>query len=403
MMPTQERERVEATPETLQLAVDQIRPSPLNPRSSFAFGPLNELAATLKAQGLIQPVVVRRLPDGFYELIAGERRWRAAQLAKIDRIPAIVRQADDVEAMELRLVENREREDLSPVEEAIGFHSYLEATGKSQQELADRVGVTQPTISAALRLLELPEEAQKLLDGGLSGAHGRELLRLKDHPKELRATLHILREDLKAGDVTSTRRLGAIVGSKLDSIRWRAEEAKRRKKERTAAAATPAPKVNTAKAKREAEAHDTAERAELADRAEDWAGQVADLLLGIKLPDQVTLALRPFLYELDTLIWDKRPPLALDPRTLDRIVAVILPHLPGKWRLPKGEYPVVVGCDVAKDATAVRSYLAVLGWVAGRNNSRFAEPLNRRIEKRAAEIAEASAPKPVKKGRRPKK
>lgn len=404
MTPTEQETRT-AAPETLELALDRIRPSPLNPRSSFEFGQLHELAATLTTTGLIQPILVRALSDGFYEIIAGERRWRAAQLAKLDRIPAIVRQADDVEAMELRLIENREREDLNAVEEAVGFRAYLEATGKSQQELADRLGVTQPTISAALRLLELPKPAQELLAGGnLSAAHGRELLRLKDHPKELDATVRILRADLKAGDPTSTRRLGAIVGSKIETIRWRAEEAKRRKENKAAAAkATIGAKDIAARertAKRKAEAKDAAERAEIAAQAETWAGMVRDLLAAIRLPDQVALAVVRTLYELDPFVWGMKGLAALDLSTLDRIVTAILPHLPGRWKLPKGG-AVVVGCDVAKDATAVRSYLAVLGWVHGLDG-RFLKTFNRRIEKRAAELLEAAAPKPVKKGRRPK-
>ncbi|MFZ5471491.1 MAG: ParB/RepB/Spo0J family partition protein [Myxococcota bacterium] len=167
-----------------RLALEDIRRDGAQPRKSFDSKGLKELADSIRAQGLIQPVLVRRDSRG-YRLIAGERRWRASQLAGLKEIPAIVREATDAQAFELALVENLQRADLNPVEEAMGFRRLIEERQLSQEEVAQRVGKDRSTIANALRLLSLPEEVKGLLaQGRLDMGHARALLGLP-RPSEM--------------------------------------------------------------------------------------------------------------------------------------------------------------------------------------------------------------------------
>jgi ParB family chromosome partitioning protein len=185
-----------ATPdkgETLhQVSVNHIRPNPLQPRKAFEPAALAELARSIKASGLIQPVVVRRAASG-YELIAGERRWRAARDAGIDTIPAVVREASDVEALELALVENLLREDLNPMEEAEAYQRLLAEFGWTQEELGTRVGKDRTSIANTLRLFKLPDVIQQdLRDGRLTMGHARALLALTTPEEQLKLRGEIL-------------------------------------------------------------------------------------------------------------------------------------------------------------------------------------------------------------------
>src|SRR5205823_9584357 len=143
----------------IEVAIDQIEASPNQPRKEFDFKSLDELAASIKASGVIQPVIVRRYGDG-YQLIAGERRWRAARQAGLDRIPAIVREATDAQSIELALVENLLREDLNPIEAAQAYQKLLAEFAWTQEELAQRIGKDRTSIANCLRMLKLPEEIQ---------------------------------------------------------------------------------------------------------------------------------------------------------------------------------------------------------------------------------------------------
>ncbi|HEY7966119.1 MAG TPA: ParB/RepB/Spo0J family partition protein [Solirubrobacteraceae bacterium] len=165
-----------------QVAVELIRANPRQPRRHFDDEALASLAGSLETRGVLQPVLVRPLPDGRFELIAGERRWRAAQLAGLETIPAIVRARDDAESLELALIENMAREDLNPIEEARACAALVEELGLSREDVGLRIGRSRVAVSNLVRLLDLPDEALELLERGiLSEGHGRALLTANDH------------------------------------------------------------------------------------------------------------------------------------------------------------------------------------------------------------------------------
>lgn len=169
-------------PELRELPVELIKPNPHQPRSRFDEEALVALAESLRERGVLQPVLVRPVPGGTYELIAGERRWRAAQLAGFDLVPALVRPQDDAESLELALIENMAREDLNPIEEARACALLVDELGLTREEIGKRVGRSRVAVSNLLRLLDLPDEVVDLIvDGGLSEGHGRALLMAPDH------------------------------------------------------------------------------------------------------------------------------------------------------------------------------------------------------------------------------
>ncbi len=163
----------------LRVAVDRIAPSPFQPRRSFDDAKIEELAVSIRNQGIIQPLVVRRKDDR-YELIAGERRWRAAMRAGLNEVPVVLREASDHEALQLALVENLQREDLNPIEEAGGYRRLQEEFNWNQEEMADKVGKSRPAIANALRLLSLPKDVQcEVASGNLPAGQARALLGLQ--------------------------------------------------------------------------------------------------------------------------------------------------------------------------------------------------------------------------------
>jgi ParB family chromosome partitioning protein len=168
--------------ELREVPVGSISPNPRQPRRRFEEDALNALAGSLGERGVLQPVLVRPKPEGTYELIAGERRWRAARIAGLETIPALVRPHDDAAALELALIENMAREDLNPVEEARACAALVEELGLTREQVGRRVGRGRVAVSNLVRLLDLPDEALELLEqGGLSEGHGRALLLAKDH------------------------------------------------------------------------------------------------------------------------------------------------------------------------------------------------------------------------------
>lgn len=176
-----------------EIPVDQIDVNPRQPRKAFDPAALDELAKSLKSAGMIQPVVVRRASGGRWQLIAGERRWRAARQAGLERIPAVVRDATDAESLELALVENLLREDLNPMEEAEAYQQVLTEFGWTQEGLAERVGRDRSTIANCLRLLRLPPAIQEDLRGGqLTMGHARALLSLTDPAEQMKLRSEIL-------------------------------------------------------------------------------------------------------------------------------------------------------------------------------------------------------------------
>ena len=168
--------------EIVNLDIRTLSPNIHQPRHHFDQGALEELAASIKAQGLIQPVLVRPLQEqGKYEIVAGERRWRACQLAGLETMACIVRQMDDYESMAIALVENLQREDLNPIEEARALGQIKEHFEITQEELADKIGKSRPAVTNSLRLLKLPEKVQLLLEtNALSAGHARALLGIED-------------------------------------------------------------------------------------------------------------------------------------------------------------------------------------------------------------------------------
>jgi len=169
-------------PELREVAVELIRPNPAQPRKRFDEAGLTALADSLSERGVLQPVLVRPRPGGTYELVAGERRWRAAKLAGLETMPALVQHRDDDASLEAALVENMAREDLNPVEAARAVAALVEELGVTREEVGRRVGRSRVAISNLLRLLDLPDEAlERVADGSLSEGHGRALLLADDH------------------------------------------------------------------------------------------------------------------------------------------------------------------------------------------------------------------------------
>jgi ParB family chromosome partitioning protein len=181
--------------ELRELPVELIAANPKQPRRRFDEAALQALADSLGDRGVLQPVLVRPKPGGTYELVAGERRWRAAQLAGIERIPALVRAHDDAETIELALIENMAREDLNPIEEARGCAALVEELGITREDVGRRVGRSRVAVSNLLRLLDLPDETIALLeDGSLSEGHGRALLLAEDHSARVKLARGAARE-----------------------------------------------------------------------------------------------------------------------------------------------------------------------------------------------------------------
>ena len=212
---------------SLRVDVDRITPSPFQPRRTFDDAKIEELAASIRNQGIIQPLVVRRKGDG-YELIAGERRWRAAMKAGLNHVPVVVRDASDHEALQLALVENLQREDLNPIEEAAGYRRLQEEFHWSQEEMADKVGKSRPAIANSMRLLSLPTEVQQeVSSGSLPAGQARALLGLHNEALILAACREVIAKGLSTRETEKLvrhlllgrrRRQIPIVDSDLRSV-----------------------------------------------------------------------------------------------------------------------------------------------------------------------------------------
>lgn len=176
-----------------KLPIYKVEPNPGQPRHDFDEEELQALADSIEEHGIIQPLTVRELSNGYYQIIAGERRWRAARLANLQEVPVVIIEADDKKAMELALIENLQRQDLNPIEEALGYRSLMEDHGLTQDDAAKRVGKSRPAVANALRLLNLsPEVLEKVRDGSLSAGHARAVLSVKTEKKQLEAAQKII-------------------------------------------------------------------------------------------------------------------------------------------------------------------------------------------------------------------
>ena len=170
----------------LLLPLQKIEPNRLQPRKSFNEEELAALADSIRQHGVIQPLTVRLLDTGYYQIIAGERRWRAARMAGLREVPVVIIEADDKKAMELALIENLQRADLTPIEEARGYQQLIGEYGLTQEQVADRVSKSRPAVANAMRLLSLPDEILSMVESGkLTAGHARALLSIKDERQQL--------------------------------------------------------------------------------------------------------------------------------------------------------------------------------------------------------------------------
>lgn len=194
------------------LAIGEIEPNSDQPRREFSPEALSQLAESIKEHGILQPLVVRPRPNGRYQIIAGERRWRAARIAGLDEVPVVVKELDDHQTLEVALVENLVREDLNPVEEAFGYRTLATEFSMTQEQIAQRVGKSRPAVANALRLLSLPEDVLELLkNGDISSGHAKALLPLEERSSPL--AKRIIKEGL------SVRQTEKLVKSALSGQR----------------------------------------------------------------------------------------------------------------------------------------------------------------------------------------
>jgi ParB family chromosome partitioning protein len=208
-----------SSPELVQLPVGSIRANTRQPRRRFDAESISELADSIRAQGLVQPVVVRPLPGAVWELIAGERRWRAARAAGLATIPALVRETDDRDSLLLALVENVAREDLSPIEEARAYSVLMDEFSLSLGEVAERVGRSKPVVSNRIRLLELPDDVIRLLErGSITEGHARAILAVPGHEERRALARKVVRKGLT---VRATERAARWAGARTKPRRAR--------------------------------------------------------------------------------------------------------------------------------------------------------------------------------------
>ncbi|MDP2183381.1 MAG: ParB/RepB/Spo0J family partition protein [Actinomycetota bacterium] len=199
----------ETTSEQLEIAIDQIAPNPKQPRTDMVEEGIAELADSIRKVGLLQPIIVRAHGEG-YQIIAGERRWRAARAAGLDRVPVRLMTADETTSLELALIENLQRQDLNAIEEARGYRRLLTEYQMTQAELADKVSKSRSAVTNALRLLDLPEEVQEMVyAGALSAGHARAILSVPDEAQRVKLANKTKNEGLSVRDVETLARLFA--------------------------------------------------------------------------------------------------------------------------------------------------------------------------------------------------
>ena len=192
------------------LPIYKVEPNPGQPRQDFDEEELQALADSIAEHGIIQPLTVRDMDNGYFQIIAGERRWRAARIANLSEVPVVVMEADDRKAMELALIENLQRQDLNPVEEALGYKTLMEDFGLTQEEAAQKVGRSRPAVAKSLRLLGLcPEVLERLRQGDITAGHARAILTIKSAKKQIEAAqkiaalgLSVRQAELLCGNMT---------------------------------------------------------------------------------------------------------------------------------------------------------------------------------------------------------
>ena len=200
---------------SVTLKLNEIEPNKEQPRKTFDEKSLLELANSIERNGVLQPLLVRPMTDGSYQLVAGERRWRASRMAGLTEVPVVIKEMSDEQAMEIALIENLQREDLNPIEEAEGLQLLIERYNLTQEEAAARVGRSRPAIANALRLLNLPEKVRTLAkEGKISAGHARALLAFEKEKDMLSTADEIIKKDLSVRDVEKLAKLSASENGK---------------------------------------------------------------------------------------------------------------------------------------------------------------------------------------------
>jgi len=199
------------------LPLNEISPNKDQPRKTFDEGALEELADSIRQHGVLQPLLVRPLPAGGYQLVAGERRWRASRKAGLKEVPVVIKELNDTQTMEIAIIENLQREDLNPIEEAEGLQALIDRCGFTQEEVATSVGKSRPAIANSLRLLKLPQEVRDMTrNGEISAGHARALLALDNEAMIYEAAQNIIKNNLTVRDV---ERLAKIKESSTVSVK----------------------------------------------------------------------------------------------------------------------------------------------------------------------------------------
>ncbi len=207
---------------TSTLNINEITPNKEQPRKTFDETALEELADSIRQHGVLQPLLVRPLTSGGYQLVAGERRWRASRLAELKEVPVIIKELSDTEAMEIAIIENLQREDLNPIEEAEGLQALIDKCGYTQEQVATSVGKSRPAITNALRLLKLPEEVREMAkDGTISAGHARALLAFDNQPMMIECANQIISKKLTVRDVEKMAKRPATSSTKTKTAQRR--------------------------------------------------------------------------------------------------------------------------------------------------------------------------------------
>lgn len=210
----------ERAEDIIAIDVDRIIPGEQQPRKVFKDTALKELAASIKEKGVLQPIIVSRTGDGTFRLIAGERRWRAASLAGLKKIPAMVKDVSSADSLEIALIENIQREDLNPLEMAEAFHRLIKDFNLSQEELSVRVGKERATVANYLRLLKLPDEIKSFVnDGTLTMGHARAILSIEGRPGQVEAARRIIHKGLSVREAENLAKTWGAAGKKKGRVR----------------------------------------------------------------------------------------------------------------------------------------------------------------------------------------
>lgn len=192
----------ELNPSVNKLRIMEIEPNRDQPRKDFDEKALSELAESIEQHGVLQPLVVRPLTNGGYQLVAGERRWRAARIAGLTEVPVVIKELTDEEVIEIAMIENLQREDLNPLEEALGYRYMMDELNITQEQAAEKVGKSRPAVANAIRLLRLPDEVQEMVKNNLiSPGHARALLGFENQELIIRTAKRIVKEDLSVREV----------------------------------------------------------------------------------------------------------------------------------------------------------------------------------------------------------